>query len=415
LLALLQQRFATYFRTIIGLSRNCHLSYLAAALSSTARGVFLVVFNLYMLNMGVSADTLGRVLSVEPFAQAIASIPAGFMAEKIGFRKSLVIIYGLSSLAKLAQVSTDNLMLISLAALVSGLAFSGDFVVRLPFLAANTTEDQRTYAFTLTNMIFGICMSLGALFAGQVPNLMLRITPDLTVAYRYTLLLSGAVGLLSVIPAWLVRDLPTTSTRKISLYPYLWGIDVFTKQQAIVSLLIGIGFGTLTSFANVYFVYHLGTTREFFAGVSAVAVIPTTIATSLGPSLAHVLGTVASVTWLRLLMPVTLVIMALTRSPIAAAIAYWGDRSMAMTSQPLSFTYAMGSASAKAKGAVAAWLNTAYWFGNGLAAPIAGFFIARSNYALPLLLGAAAVLFSGVLNHIYFRALNDARHGEVQR
>ncbi len=40
-----------------------------------AQGIFAVDFNLYILSLGVTADTLGAVLSAAPFAQALASWP----------------------------------------------------------------------------------------------------------------------------------------------------------------------------------------------------------------------------------------------------------------------------------------------------------------------------------------------------
>ncbi len=82
----------TYFGSFFGFNRNVRLSFSANLLNGLSQGIFLVVFNLYILEMGISADVLGGILSASPLAQALGSIPIGFLAEVIGFRKVFVLI-----------------------------------------------------------------------------------------------------------------------------------------------------------------------------------------------------------------------------------------------------------------------------------------------------------------------------------
>lgn len=414
MIAALSHRATAYLQDAQALNRNCWLCFLSSALNGLSRGIFSVVFNLYILSLGIEADMLGRILSAAPFAQALGSIPVGFLAEIIGFKKSFVLIYGIAGLAKLAQVSTDNLLLISTAALVGGLAYSGDFVVRLPFLAANSEGPQRAYAYSLNSILFGVSMSLGALFAGYAPNRMRWLSADLTLAYRYTLYIAGALALLSLLPNLLIQEPTPHRRRRISLYPYLWGMDRFTLQQAIVSLFVGLSVGSVWPFMNLYFVYHLRSSREFFGTVAALTLLPSTIATALGPLLATHIGTTHAVSLLRFSIPLTLVTLALTTQPLLAALGYWCQRALFSMSQPLSFTFAMEAADRKAKAAVSAWLNVTFWLGIGLAAPITGFFIARANYALPLYISSAAIALAAWSNHFFFAPLAARLGKQVQ-
>ncbi len=297
----LRNAVVEYVQRVAHLSRNCRLGYAAGVLSGVSQGIFAVVFNLYILSLGIEADALGGILSVGPLAQALGSIPAGILAELIGFRTSFLAIYGIAGLAKLFQVSTGSIPLISSAAFVSGLLFSGDFVVRLLFLAANTSKSDRTLAYSFSSLIFGLSMSLGSLVAGYVPNLMRLFAPDITVAYRYTLYLAGGLTLLAALPAMLIREPERVKQKKVRVAPYLWGIDRFTVQQAITSLFVGLSIGTVYPFMNIYFVHHLGTSREFFGTIAALAVVPSTIATAIAPALAQRLDNVRAVTLLRFL------------------------------------------------------------------------------------------------------------------
>jgi MFS family permease len=394
--------------------RNVWLLFAASVLYGMSQGIIAVVFNLYILSLGIGADVLGRILSAGPMAQALGSIPTGFLAERIGFRKSFLFVYGVAGLASLLQSYAGSVPLIAAAAFIGGLALSGDFVLRLPFLAVNSDASQRTRVYSVSSMLFSLSVSLGSLVAGYLPALLLRVVPDLTMAYRYTLYIGGALRLSTLLPCMRVTEAPPKRTRSISLQPYLWGMDRFTLQQAIVSLFVGLSFGSIISFANVMFVYKLGASREFFGTVAALSIIPVTIGTAVAPSVARRLGSVPAVTWLRSAIPVSLITLAMTSNPIVGAIAYWGQRVLAMMSQPLSFAFAMAAASEKSKAPVAAWLNVTFWLGNAIAAPVTGSFIARDNFSVPLLLSSAAALLAALANQVFFGPLAPRLKEEVE-
>ena len=391
-----------YVGQVAKFSSNTRLFLLASMLSGLAQGVFTVIFNLYILSLGIGPEVLGRILSAGPFAQAIGSIPAGFVAEIVGYKKAFAVIYGATGLSQLAQVTTSSAVLIFAAAFMGGLAFSGDFVVRLPFLAANTTPSERTQVYSMSSIIFSISMSLGALLAGYGPNLLLAVVRDLTVAYRYTLYGAGFLTLCSLLPIFYVRAQAPAARQKISLHPYLWGMDRFTVQQAIVSLFVGLAMGLVSPFLNIYFVYHLKTTREFFGNVTALSLLPVVLAIALGPVIASRLGKVRTVTVLRLLIPASVVAMAITTQPLVGTAAYWVYRALFSMSQPISFAFAMEAAERKAVVAAAAWLNVTFWLGSAIAAPVTGVYLARSNYATPFYMAAVAALLAAACNQCFF-------------
>ncbi len=392
------------------MNRNIRLFFTASALNGIAQGIFMVVFNLYVLSLGIPTDVLGAILSASPFAQALGSIPVGFIMEKIGFRKIFFIVYGVSGVARLLQVATPNVWIMSLAAFVGGLALSGDFVVRLPFLAENTTPEQRTRAYSTSSIIYSMSMSVGALFAGYAPNLIERLTGwGLSDTYQFTLLLAGLIGLAAVLPCLGIHQAAHSGpARKISLAPYLWGMDHYTVQQAVVSLFVGISLGLTNPFMNLYFLYHLGATREYFGTVSALAIFPALIMTALGPLIAAKIGQVRAVTVLRSIIPFLWINMAVFANRWTGALSYWGGSALNTTAQPISFAFAMQAASQKAKSACSAWLNVTFWLGNAAAAPLAGAFMVQSNYRAPLFIAAAAILVAAVLNQAFFARREEA-------
>jgi MFS family permease len=409
------QNILIYFREMGQINRNCALVFSAASLNGLAHGIFMVVFNLYILSLGIPPDILGAILSAGPFAQALGSIPVGFLMEKIGFKKVFLLIYGINGLAKIVQVSTPFVGIIAAASFIGGLALAGDFVTRLPFLAANSKPEDRTRIYSLNSILFSISMSVGALVAGFAPTLVQTLgVLDLTTSYQWLLYFGCLLSLAALIPCMMITEQPRDHARKISLKPYLWGMDRFTVQQAVVSLFVGLAFGLTGPFMNIYFLYHLGTTREFFGTISALAIIPALIATSFGPLLGARFGPVRMVSVLRSANPLFLSTLALTSSPWLGTLAHWLQNAFSTAAQPLSFAFGMRVARPSAKSAVSAWLNVTFWLGNAAAAPLAGAFLAQEQYPIPLFIAAGSMLASGLLNEIFFRRIESAlREQEV--
>ncbi len=402
-------RVTQYLGRIQGLQRNVKLALLASVLGGMSYAAFGVVFNLYILSLGIEADVLGRIVGAGPLAEALAAIPSGFIAEQIGFRKSLLIIHAASGLSRLAQMGTTDASLIAWAGFFGGLVSAGGFVVGIPFLAANSSNEDRNLVFSLNALLQSVSMSLGAIAAGHVPNLLASRVPDVSIAYRYTLMGASLLSLLSLAPMWGVQETPALQRRKISLYPYLWGIDRTTVKHAVISLFRGLNSGLVEPFLSVFFVVGLGTSREFYSAVSALAVVPSVVANTLSPLVASALGTARAITLVRALVCVPTIAITLSAVPIIAALFYWLERIVAGVAMPLTFAFSMDTAEERAKTATAAWMHVAYVAGGAVAAPVTGWLLAGSRYTVPFYFSAAAVLMAGLLNYAFFPELHKKR------
>lgn len=390
-----------YSDSIRQFNRNIRLLLVASVFGGIASGILDVDFNLYVLSLGIAPDSLGQILSAGPFAHVLAAIPIGFLGEVLGYRTAFIIIYGITGLSQIAQAATGNAYLIAAAGFVGGLAVSGNFVVRMPFLAVNSTPKQRIHVFTLNSVLHGVTYAVGSLLAGYLPNLLQRFGLGLTVQYRTTLIFAGVLMALAVLPMLRLEGPPIARERrhKISLSPYLWGIERFTIESSIVELFIGLTLGLIVPFMNIFFIYNLGVTRETYSGVVALSVIPVTVMTILGPILAFYAGRRRTITVSRYLIPITTLILGLTTNALVGSGAVWAYRALFSVSQALWFAYAMERASARSKMATSAWLEITFWLGQGLAALVTGSLLARSDYALPFYLSTGAALITALLTH----------------
>ena len=402
---------SAYRHDLRGINRNCWLVFLAGSLGGLAQGVFAVDFNLYILELGITPDTLGGILSAAPFAQALASIPISMLAEVLGFKAAFVLIFGLSGLAKVGQLFTTSVPLIAAASFVDGLAMAGGFVVRLPFLAANTEQHAQTQVYSVNSMLFSVSMSLGSLVASHVPNFLGSVTRDLAGAYRLTLLGAAALTFVAVIPIFALRPTPALERGPLLLRDYLWRVDRFVMLQAAITLFVGLSIGMVGPFMNLVFLYHLGATREFFGTVSALSLIPGVLGAAAVPAIAaKSRSLVGKVTLLRLAVPVFLIGMAVTSNPWVGTVAYWGQNTLVFMAAPLAFAFAMEIAR-EARSVLSSWLNVAFWIGIAAAAPLTGLLLAQDRYIVALVLAAVFSLVAGLLNQVWLAPIERAASG----
>ena len=385
-----------------GLNLNCWLIFIAGALGGLAQGIFAVDFNLYILSMGVAPDLLGAVLSAAPFAQAVGSIPIGFLADAIGFKRTFILVFGVSAVAKIAQLVAPSVPLIAAAAFLDGLALAGSFVVRLPFLAANAKPEAQTHVYTVNSMVFSVSMSLGSLLASYAPNFFEGLTGDLTLAYRYTLLAATGLTALAIVPVLGIKPTLILDRARPSVGDYLWKMGRFVRQQSAVTLLIGLSIGLTAPFMNLYFLYYLGTTREFYGIISALALVPALMGAIIVPAMAaRTRSIVRLMSGLRALIPLFMLVLAVTANRWLGAGAYWMQNTLLFMTSPLAFAFAMDVAR-RSRSVMAAWLNIAFWIGQAIAAPVTGAFFAQNRYPAPMILAALLSALAAVLNLVLF-------------
>ncbi|MDX9952633.1 MAG: MFS transporter [Anaerolineae bacterium] len=397
----LRQGLQETFASVQQFNHNIRLLLIASILGGIAGGIIDINFNLYVLSLGISPDSLGQILSAGPFAHVLSSIPIGFLGEVLGYRTAFLVIYAVTAFSQLVQAATGNAPLIAAAGFVGGLAVSGNFVVRIPFLAANSTPAQRVHVFTLNSVLSGLSYAVGSLLAGYLPNMLQRFGLELTLQYRYTLIFAGALTLLAVLPmVYLhVPPIPTEHRYKISLSPYLWGIERFTLESSAIELFIGLTLGLIIPFMNIFFIYNLGVDRESYSTIVALSVLPVTLMTIVGPSLVSRYGKGRTIAVSRYIIPFSTVTLALTANAWVGTGALWTYRALFTMSQALWFAFAMDLASEHSKMATSAWLEITFWLGQGVAALITGALLARSNYSLPFYLSTGAALVTALLTH----------------
>ena len=87
----LRDPISEYFRTIKLFKSDVKLYLANIFLTHIGYGIFYVLFNLYILQIGYDLDFIGYLTSLGNFGTALMAIPAGLIIHRFGLKRPLVI------------------------------------------------------------------------------------------------------------------------------------------------------------------------------------------------------------------------------------------------------------------------------------------------------------------------------------
>ncbi|MDO9546117.1 MAG: MFS transporter [Pelolinea sp.] len=385
----------------VGFNKNIILYLITILLINIGFGVFGADFNLYILSMDMSPDFLGIILSLTPFAQVFAAIPIGFMTEKIGNKRSLIIVNLIVGFAYFLRVFSANQTLILFGSFLVGTVQAGYFIIRMPFISQYAGK-QKDREFTIASIVFYTAMAVGNLAGGFLPAHLNPLFPNETITYRTILIGSSLLIILGTIPLFLLAEDKPEDTKAISLSPYLKGIDQNTVKFAVIEFFIGIGLGFLMFFMNVLFIYYYNSSLQAFGTMSAVLIIPTVIFLFIGPALAKKYNGLKVVIGSRILSAVAALLIAVTANPLLGASAYLVFRSLLGVGQSLWVSFASSISTKRSRTATSTWLEITFQIGFVVAALAGGQLIAREAYPTLGIISSVSMLVAFILTILFF-------------
>jgi MFS family permease len=361
----------------------------AAVLYNFALFVFVLLYNLHLLDLGFRENFLGVVSSAGMAGCLLGTLPAAAIVRRLGTRRSLVgTIAATSALCALRAVATARAGLAGLA-FVNGIVFSVWAILMAPTVAGAVEEDRRPTAFSL---FFAVMFALGVVggwVGGKLPLWLHGKQPALLVA--------AALTALAIWPALHLRPAPP-APEGTRIYPQ----DPFLLRYLIPFALWNLATGSFNPFFNAYFA-HLRFPVEriglIFSGAQAVQVV----AVLLAPMVFRRAGLVTGIVWMMCATACGLGALA-TQPVTAAALAYVSYMAFQWMSEPGLNTLLMNQVADRERGGASALNFLVAFSTQALAAWGAGALLSRFGYGAVLagsagLALASAGLFQLLLGH----------------
>ena len=394
-------KFRSLFQTEEGVNRNIKLYLLTVLLINIGFGVIEADFNLYILSMNMSPDFLGVILSLTPFAQVLAAIPIGFLAEKIGSKRSLILVNLVVGFSHLLRVFSPNQTLILLGSFILGTVRTGYFIIQMPFISQYAGK-QKDKEYSFASITIYSSTAIGNLIGGFLPVLLASLFINETSTYRTIMVWASLLIGMGTIPLFFLKKDKPADTRKISLSPYLKGIDKNTVRFAGIEFFLGTGFGFLLFYMNIIFVYYYKSNLQAYGTMSAVLIIPIVILLLAGPSLAKKYNGLRIILVTRILSSVFAVFTIITTNPLVGASAYIIFRSLIGAGTSLWLSFASSVATKRSRTATSAWLEITFQIGFIAAALGGGHLIARGSYPALGFISAGSMVIAYLLTNLFF-------------
>jgi MFS family permease len=167
--------------------------------------VFVLLFNLYLLDLGWREDALGTIAGAAATGTIAGTVPAAAFSRRFGLRAALT-----CAIVGVPLISALRVMAESLPAQIAG-AFAGGamsafwFVAAVPAVARLSSDSARPLAYSLwigSGIATGI---LGGLAGGNLPGWLAGLSGDAAESKRWALLTGCGVTLLALWPLMRLR------------------------------------------------------------------------------------------------------------------------------------------------------------------------------------------------------------------
>ncbi|MCE5197122.1 MAG: MFS transporter [Negativicutes bacterium] len=341
---------SSYFDKIRSFSRNAKLFLLSHASTQICLGVGSTILNVYFLKLGFSKSYIGTYMAMNTLAAAIAAIPIGVIADRVGRKKSVMWSIGLNTVATLAEVTFLNPAILLFVSFSKGIGSTFKAVVQNPFLMENSKPEERIHLFSVNQALQTVASVGGSALAGVFPMLLaffaqaMGWTDFLEVSQlRLALAFSTIFLVLSAIPMAMVKEDNFQPSKRHNVFSDLSTIvkDQNLRNLTIYRFMIGAGAGMTVSFFNVFLSDSLGASAGEISFITMGSRVALTVAVLCSPWLVRTLGRINSVLITQVLSIPALLTISLAPNIFVVTILYWVRTALMNMSSPISTSFAM--------------------------------------------------------------------------
>ncbi|WFF72513.1 MFS transporter [Proteiniclasticum sp. QWL-01] len=231
--------------------------FLTASFSFGMGQAFTMLFlNFYLRALGLDGGMQGLINALPAFVSAVIAIPAVLVARRL--REVLTLKLGsLLAVAGMLVLALSNGAAMALAgSFIQGVGSALVMVSSSPFMAAETTEENRVPLFSLQMALMTGAGFLGNLLGGQIPTLYARyagVPADSLAAVRAAILVAVVFQLVGTLPIFLIQNQPNQPAASLNrLDAFKVEDKVLMAKLIIPNVLVGLGAGATIPYLNLF-------------------------------------------------------------------------------------------------------------------------------------------------------------------
>ena len=405
-----------YYRHLRMISRNSALFLLGSFFVNLLFAVYILIFNLYLRELGFTESVIGRTLSSVAIGSMLASIPCALLIARYAIKRMLLITTVLLGVAFFFMVTVTTPWLVMAAGFFMGSFISFSRVASAPLFMRNTTSKERTYVFSLNFANWMFAGIIGSYIGGYAHEWYTLNYQAGIESYRFVLLGGMLSVLLALIPFAMIRAKPPSKNeRKLVLNRQLLkerGGLLF--RLSFPFFLVGAGAGLIIPFLNLYFrdVFEMSTEQigVYYAAVQATMIIGTMAA----PVLVKRYGMVRTLVITELASIPFMLVMAFSGNSALVVVAFLCRGALMNMGQPIGTNFAMEMVTEDLQ-ALANSINAIAWTSSwAVSTQLGGWVIEQYGYTPSFLITIGFYMSSAFLYYYYF-SKSETKKGRTYR
>lgn len=397
-----------YARTLKQTSPNARRYLLSVVLQNVGMGVLGTMFALYVRAAGMRVSVVGNVEGALALASGVMCLFIPPLVAVVGYRVLLVsaaLAYGVARLGQAFGMHAASFVAL-------GLLFGvGDGILRsvgVAFLSENSAARDRTLLFTVDFFARVAAMVVGAGIGGLLPTVLGIWLPEL-MGFRWTMIVAGALLLLSVVPVIGVRELRRRSGRPWATYVNAisrfrsWGRLV---RLAVPEAIISFGAGVIMPFVPLFLKVNMGASIAQIGLIQGVASVIMAVATLSTPLLVRRFGLVGTVVLTEIASLPFLLTIPLATSLPAVAVVMWVRSALMNMSWPVYNQLGVEGIPVHDRPLVVGWMSVA-WSVAWLGGSVLGGHLNERSYTVPYFVATALYAVGAVATWVLLKDVKN--------
>ena len=398
------------------LSRDGKLLLAAKIVRTFAYGFLSVILAIYLKLIGFDDLLIGLVLTVTLVNSVIFTLIASFYADRIGRRRTLVIYAALMSISGAIFVTTENHVMLIIAAFIGTINVTGSetgaFLTIEQSILPQTVKNikKRNIIFAIYNMAGTFAMSAGVLLSGlptiiqqqfgEILNQIDSIKP-LFILYSLSgivvigiyLLLSNRIEVEGKIARPLTQTLSPMSKNIVGKLSGLFAIDSFAGGFVIQSIV------------SFWFFTKFGADLTTLSYIFSVAGILTAFSFIVAAKIADKVGLINTMVFTHIPSNILIILVAVAPS-LSVAIAFYLIRmALSQMDVPTRQSYIVAVVNKEERTAAAGITNISRNISQAISPSLTGIIINTFTLSTPFIIGGLLKIAYDIALYVNFRKI----------
>jgi MFS family permease len=380
LMARITEELNDYKERLASFSKNSKIFLLSHGLNTVSMGIFTVILNLYILEMGFSVQFLGLIISSHLILSSVFLLPGGAISDRIG-RKNTFLLSTVTMGISIFMLSTTRQRLLLIAAnSLRGMSTSLSNITVDPFMMEQSDDYERMHLFSFSAALQSFSRMIGSLIGGILPAFFAFYILDLSVQYRYTLMTAGGFSLVALIPIIFIKEVKIGGDHETASQPLFSGKRLFIIKFAVCSMIIGFGAGVIVPFFNVYFAQELHATATQIGVMFSASELSMAIASLVLPFVVKRFGKIGTTVITQFLSIPFLLLIMVTRQLAYAFCGFFMRMTLMNMSNPAQKNFYMDEIPEHERGKANSVSQFGSTFSRAFGSDLGGYLIATGTF-----------------------------------